>query len=168
MSGEGMSPPCTACVSLSWFVQVTVSPTPTVRSAGWKEKSRMATEAVAASERVAAQSPTPSTASVATSNHRRRAETDWMRAVMGSGRSLVADRSRRRCLGEEDGGEREHQREEAQLDPDEGDERAGGEAVRLQHTETHLPSSLGGDDEKHGDDGDLAGEHAPERGGRGD
>src|SRR6476620_3410572 len=124
MSGELTPSPWTAWVSLSWLVQVTESPTPTVRSLGWNEKSRMATDEVAASERVAAQSPRARTASVTTSSHRRRAGTAWMRAVMVSERSFVAGRSRGRRVRQKDGGEGEDDGQPAALDAHERDQRS--------------------------------------------
>src|SRR3954467_15589100 len=59
MFGELIGPPCTACVSESRFVHVTVSPTWTVRSAGWNAKPWIVTADVAAELLVAAQRPRP-------------------------------------------------------------------------------------------------------------
>src|SRR4051812_39978824 len=151
MSGELMLPPWTAWASLSLFVHVTVSPTPMVMSAGWNEKSRMVTEDVAASERVAAHSPKARTKSVTTSSHRRSAGTAWMRAVMGSGSSFCSLRSRRGRLRQEDGGQGEDDPQEGELDADEGDEGRGGNGVRPPSSavdvDPHPPPGLGGDEE---------------------
>jgi hypothetical protein len=70
MSGEGICPPCTACVSLSRFVQVTVSPTLTVRSAGWNANPWIVTAELAAALLAAVQSPSASTDAMASPSQR--------------------------------------------------------------------------------------------------